>query len=360
MDGNTNMIKLNIIQWNSQSLRPKLISLEHILYHEKIHIAALSETWMESESELKVSGYNIFRKDRYDSYGGVAILVHKSVKASLYRVGTINTGIEIVMVKIHNCEHIKYIASVYCAPTVNTTQTDWEQLFNIMDNKCMILGDFNGHHTDWSHKIDSRGSQIYDALSECKFITLNDSRSPTRVRLVNNVLQLSSPDISLVSSDIALRFNWGTINECLGSDHKIIKIDTHMNYNSNFKILRRNYKLADWKSYKKSLESMFNDLKYHSENPQQLYDSFVNCINIAADQYIPKLKLCNNPSSKFSSKAYWQPTLSRLVAERRLALATFRRNPTPQNLNILKIKIRDTQKTIRQAKINHGGTSVLL
>lgn len=64
---------MNIFQWNSQSLRP--ISISELLLQENIHIAAISETWFDSELDVNISDFNVYRKDRDDSYGGVAILV---------------------------------------------------------------------------------------------------------------------------------------------------------------------------------------------------------------------------------------------------------------------------------------------
>lgn len=37
-------VKLTILQWNSQSVRPKLEAFQNILFQEKVHIAALCET----------------------------------------------------------------------------------------------------------------------------------------------------------------------------------------------------------------------------------------------------------------------------------------------------------------------------
>ncbi|CAG5012491.1 unnamed protein product [Parnassius apollo] len=38
-----------------------------------------------------------------------------------------------------------------------------------------------------------------------------------------------------------------------------------------------------------------------------------------------------DPTQHFSPKVYWNTNLSKSVAERRLALALFRKNPTPDN-----------------------------
>ncbi|KAF9412323.1 hypothetical protein HW555_009161 [Spodoptera exigua] len=60
--------------------------------------------------------------------------------------------------------------------------------------------------------------------------------------------------------------------------------------------------------------------------------------------------LVSNPATNFVPKAYWSTELSHAVAQRRLALSKFRRNPTPQNLEVLKNKIHSAQSLIRQAK----------
>ncbi|KAF9411756.1 hypothetical protein HW555_009547 [Spodoptera exigua] len=77
----TEWIKQKI--WNCQSIRPKSHSLELYLSQEKIHIAVLSETWLEPESSFRISEYNTYRLDREDGYGGVAIMTHRSVKSTV-------------------------------------------------------------------------------------------------------------------------------------------------------------------------------------------------------------------------------------------------------------------------------------
>lgn len=71
-----NNTRINLLQWNSQSLRPKLSSFSDLLARENIHIAIICETWLDSESSINLSGYNVYRTDRWDAYGGVAIAVH--------------------------------------------------------------------------------------------------------------------------------------------------------------------------------------------------------------------------------------------------------------------------------------------
>lgn len=53
--------------------------------------------------------------------------------------------------------------------------------------------------------------------------------------MVNNWLKISSPDKTLVSSDIALWFIWQIINETLGSDNVFVKFSTHIEENIELK-----------------------------------------------------------------------------------------------------------------------------
>lgn len=236
---------INIIQWNAQSLRPKIASLDCFLNQAKIHIAIVSETWLEPESQLNISGYNVFRKDRADSYGGVAILVHKSVKVYLCNTKLRNVGIEILHLKLLNCCNLQNIIAIYCTSRAPTVQSDWDSLFGMFSRKTLIAGDFNGHHTNWSYKNNTRGVQIMDSALENSYTSLNNGKH-TRIKLVSGVLQKSSPDITFSSSDISINCNWDVTNESFGSDHLVIKM-SYCYQGSNHTLKKLNFKKADWK-----------------------------------------------------------------------------------------------------------------
>lgn len=342
-----NIVRINIIQWNAQSLRPKMISFTELLNKEKIHIAILSETWLDNEVELNVSGYNIYRKDRYDSYGGVAIFVHKSIRSHLNFFQVLNSGIEVVSAKLINCKDLENVVALYCPSSVVTQPSDWDQIFSHFSNKTLIAGDFNGHHSNWSIKTDSRGTQIMDSSLENGLISLNNC-SPTRIKLVNGILQKTSPDISFATSDIAIKFDWKVLNENLGSDHLIIKLT--ITIPDDFTINRkRNYKKANWKEYTDFLSKSFA-VQCDDSDVQEMYDFFIDQINLAADKYIPYIKYSSKPTKEFKPKNYWTPELSHIVAQRRLFLAKFRRNPTPDNLSKLEEKIKEFHEASQKAR----------
>lgn len=349
MDCNAPLQAINIIQWNSQSIRNKKFEFETVLNREKVHIAVISETWFDPGSEFRLNGYNLFRKDRSDGYGGIAIMTHCSIKAQECEFIHPNNGIQVLHIKLLNTQHLENIISIYCPSDVRTSIADWDIIFSRLSQNSIIAGDFNGHHSNWSTKTDPRGRNIFDSAIENDFVSLNDG-SPTRIKLVNGLVQKTAPDITFCSSNTALRYNWKTTNENLGSDHLILKISTEISRPTQYR-KRRMYNKADWKTYKLKIEELFKDYN-HSMDPQTAYNNFICVLNQAADECIPTSKSPNCPirSEKFVPKPYWSADISKCVAERRLALAKFRRNPTPENYDLLQDKISAGRTAIHNAK----------
>lgn len=344
---------INIVQWNARSIKPKQTEFECMLFQHKVHIAIISETWLNEDININIRDYSWYRKDRDDSYGGVGILAHRSIRVQVCPLNLTNSGIEVIAVKVLNCQFISQVICVYCPSSVYTSQADWDELFSKFSSKTLIAGDFNGHHRNWSYKNDTRGFQLLDSSLEHGYIYMNDG-SITRTEYVNNLLQKSSPDITFASSDIVIHFSWTVLNENLSSDHFILKICTNFQDRSHF-IKKRNYKKADWTLYANCVVDSINCSYPHSSEYtiQKRYDTFVDIIKQAADSSIPWLKINTDPQTKFTPKPYWNAELSKLVAQRRFALSTFRRNPTPNNLLALENRNKIVKTELSKAKSNN-------
>jgi len=76
-------INYNILQWNVRSLTARLPSLQNLLSVQKCSIVIISETWLLPSRLLNLPNLKIFRTDRPDGYGGVAIAIHNSFKTKL-------------------------------------------------------------------------------------------------------------------------------------------------------------------------------------------------------------------------------------------------------------------------------------
>lgn len=283
---------------------------------------------------------------RNDSYGGVALLIHRSIQSHLVSFNINNVGIELIRVKLLNCIDLEHVVAIYCPSSIHTQISHWNDIFSRFTSKTLIAGDFNGHHTNWSTKSDTRGTQILDSALENDFISLNNGMA-TRIKLVNGNLQQNSPDISFVSSDIAIKFDWQVFNENLGSDHLIIKMSA--NLSSLVHIVRkRNWKNADWSKFRQTIsDKIKSTFEFNTDIFQQMYNLFINIIE--ANKHIPYYKFSLETEEKFKPKNYWNSKLSEIVAQRRLALSRFRKNPTPENLNKWDYKT-ESQTLIKKAK----------
>ena len=87
----------------------------------------------------------------------------------------------------------------------------------------MIFGDFNAHHFSWSSiSSNQRGTALSDFLSRHDLVLTNDS-SPTRINVaINAVNRFSLLDLTIASTDIAIKCHTEVSEHLLGSDHYLV------------------------------------------------------------------------------------------------------------------------------------------
>ncbi|CAG4949452.1 unnamed protein product [Parnassius apollo] len=155
---------------------------------------------------------------------------------------------------------------------------------------------------------------FFNLLSQLKSFISNESNEPLKSRIENVV---------------HLFFEWIIT--------WIFKHISNLSFLQN--LLDGTSKKADWVKYRQVIEEECAHFEI-SSNPQEAYDDFITLLFKAAEASIPFVKICLNLKANFIHKPYWPPDLSHAVAERRLALKTFRQNATPANLNRLQEKTR--------------------
>lgn len=84
--------------------------------YEHRYVCVVTKTWLDPDSYIKINNYNIFRNDGHDSYGGIAVFTHKYIKSSMVQTHCPNSQIQVVYIKIRNCEDIENVIGVYCPP----------------------------------------------------------------------------------------------------------------------------------------------------------------------------------------------------------------------------------------------------
>lgn len=318
--------KLQIVQWNARSAVSNKYSLIKCLEEHNVDIALISETWFNKDTSIKFSGYNLVRKDRYDGYAGVAILIKKHFKFKELQIdANLRQDISICGIEIpYNNNHLKFI-SVYYPPNLNVNENELINIFSCTNGSRIVGGDFNAHHATWgSYKNNITGQRVISALDNLDLIILNDG-SPTRLTKENKI---SAVDLTLATPNVASLSHWQTITDTLGSDHFpiLLQIDNHTTSQENQTVRPKskwNTNKANWVLYDNVADN------YFASNPNfqdidEKYNYFIQGINTAAQAAIP----INKP---FQTKnrvlpPWWNHECDEIVNNRKQVLNTFKQD----------------------------------
>lgn len=155
------MNSLNVLQWNVRSLPGRSPSVQHVLASSKCSIALISETWLHPSRKFIISHFNLFRSDRLDGFGGVAIAAHSSLKVCSIEINqnlklAFSTyKIDIVGIEALNIPNLPSISfwSCYIPGDSLISLKIWNSLFQLGTNNFLICGDFNAHHQAWGSLV---------------------------------------------------------------------------------------------------------------------------------------------------------------------------------------------------------------
>ena len=158
-------------------------------------------------SEISLSNYNIFRKDRKDGYGGVLLVLRDNIIAKEY---PLDSNCEIVACEVFPCNDTRIIVcSFYRPPTSDVAYLEElcllleELVKNNPDTPIWQSGDINLPNIDWNQDV-VRGSNypvsicniILDFMMNHGFFQMVDI--PTRGNNILDIFLTNKP--SLVTS----------------------------------------------------------------------------------------------------------------------------------------------------------------
>ena len=146
---------------NVSSLRNKTHELYSFIQSNKIDILAVCETHLDSsfaDGEVTVDGFSIYRKDRNEFGGGVALLIRDHFPAKL-RLDLMDNDIEAIWLQVH-LPHLKPILVGCCYRAPSAKVECLHDICAMMDKaseenrEMYVLGDYN---VDWlSNKCPSK------------------------------------------------------------------------------------------------------------------------------------------------------------------------------------------------------------
>jgi len=356
----------NIIQWNVRSLPARLPTLQHLLFEYKCSVALLSETWLLPTRSLTIPGFKTYHFDRPDGYGGVAIVIHNSLKSKLIPIDIptrnryITHNIDILGVEIlsaYSSSPLK-VWSCYIPSSSNVPTNLWLDIFNLASPNTLIGGDFNALHPAWgSSSVSRRGTQIYDTIDSLGLCVLNDG-NPTHIGRPNSTD--SAIDLTFCSPDLMWYLSWRTLGGPHGSDHIPIILTVNLYNithpassklipdNAPINVSPFNFYKADWSSFSLQIQNAISTLT-DSLLPFN-YSTLTSIINQSAESTIPRKKSKTNFYPP--SPPWWNPSCTEAVKNRSLLFKNFRRSGSMSDFLIYRNACANTTRILKQAKKN--------
>ena len=329
-----NEFGLTLMVWNCYSIYSNIIEFKNYIHINKPHIICLTETWLKLIDKFKISGYKVYRKDRFGKGGGVAILVCNTIKSQIHDTFKYyNDGVlETLVVQVH----IRKIWTDICVmynPCKLVSQNEFLFYFDNLSDNSIICGDQNAHHPLWAidsgprSPLNPTGTNLANAfIQNTSFALLTPPGTPTYLNKKHKV-----------QSTIDLVFGSGMFSHSdkvqpenmLGSDHYPIvycfnytpaKLDSSAPKTWNFGKL-------DWTEWRKKLVENFkvdNNDKDLLKVSQIIEDTTKECTSIGSKIIKPK-----------QHKPFWTPECSYYIALRRKAQRKYERFPSDENKTAL-------------------------
>lgn len=266
--------------------------LNLMLKRYNVHIALLSETFLKAQNKFQVPNYDIIRKDDNNHHGGgIAILVHKSIKYQQINIPLTSSLPEILGIKIFTTSKPITFLSVYIPNNIkNILRSDLNSLLRI-DDRVLIAGDFNARHHKWlCNSNNSRGKSLYNFVNENNHRV--DLHYPMEHTYHPNDINKSSSTIDLALSKNLCIPDFPKSLQITDSDHNPVLLQINMiDYStvSNNKTFY-NYKSADWLGYKRYInENIEHNVLIN--NPDEIDDhitKLTQIMNDAIEYAVPK------------------------------------------------------------------------
>ena len=343
---------LNLLNVNVNSFRPrpddilcqttgsiKRENLAELAASLETHIICLTETWLcpsETDKDVALDGYNsILRKDRPDSYGGVALLLKNGIQ---YQNMLIESTLEIICAKVIFNNMTYYICCVYRPPTTTNRITDefigeFSRVVTIIRDQCnstdhlIIAGDFNFHTKEWwqGSKDTVAGSKFNACLLE---YDLNQVvGEPTHItRSGSSLLDLFIVDLSI---ETKIAVHPALTDKC--KHHPVSCSVTSRNNNTPSKetFRKKVYKFAELNT--DAIIAMNNHIYTITDWENQVRDNDVDdtvdyltkSINETIDMFVRHKNITIHKDDK--SWLQRRPHLKNLIRKRNKAFANYKR-----------------------------------
>ena len=331
--------KHKIIQWNCRGLKTKFEEICVLQQEENPSVFCLQETFLKTVDNISIKGFNSYHHIHTDCQkpsGGSSIFVKSSCPQ---RKINLNTELQAIAISVTLDREIT-ICSVYIPPSFSLKIEHLDSLLKQLPSPYLLLGDFNGHNILWGNKENnSRGELIENFITNNDICLMNDK---SNTYMHDPTGSFSSIDLSFCHPSLFLDFNWSVCKDQHHSDHFpiIIKSNTSTieDHNPKWKLNKANWEVFQSLCIDKITLENFKD----SSDP--LSDFTSSLIDISS-KCIPKTS--TNPTK---SNPWYNDECKEAIKTRKKALNKFKKYPTKDNLNEVKVFRAKARRTIKISK----------
>ena len=306
-----------IIQLNCRSVNSKLGDVKLMVYTNKPHVVALSETWL-SKYFPRFINYSCEWENRVGFAGGLGFLIRNDVhyrKVALKKYPHGHLEYQAIKINIKNNSEL-FILQIY-NPGKPISREEIKFYIKQLGNKYMLMGDFNAH----SKLLDTKcvrpnytGSTIENLIITEDVCLINPINFYTYV--CAHTGKRSCLDLCMTSSNIAPAAEISTLAD-VGSDHIPVKTILNIVPHVTNKVYSQRWKcnFDNLAAFTARVE-LENCSENCPNNIDVLADSFTERIYRAASETVDRTS--GRPSDR-KRTVWWSEQCSRVVAERRYA-----------------------------------------
>ena len=144
------------MNWNADGVKARRNTLIEFLTRLSIQVACISETHLIADDKFKIPGFKVYRKDRLNRAGGVALLIKNDIKHyELLLPATVN--LEVVGIKILLDNSELRIISTYKRPSIRLPEDELKSLFD--GSPTLMIGDLNAKNVIWGCRQTNRNGE---------------------------------------------------------------------------------------------------------------------------------------------------------------------------------------------------------
>ena len=337
---------LLILLWNCRSLTANLIEFNNYLNKVKPNIICLTETWLKGTININISGYNLYRNDRFGSKGGgVAILVRQDITVVPNNFNYFTDGfLESLVITVQLNQHKCNICVIY-NPNKKITESEFAHYFSNLDPNTIICGDFNAHDSLWSNHErippNYSGKMLRSAYdSNLSYNLLTPKALETHLNLTTGLY--STIDL-MFGSGIFTSVDEVVVQNPLGTDHNPVMYCFNCNNDVTFNNAPSSWNLnkINWKNWKDDIKTTLIPDKLYS------YEELTNVIKNVTENHST---LSSKKIKTKYRKNFWDAECSKMVALRRRARKCFQKSPSPETRSAYNKQAALTKRLLKKKK----------